>query len=43
MFFSHAHANDPLSETMPDDLTKLVILGAFGFFIGAILMGWAYG
>jgi hypothetical protein len=28
---------------MPDDLTKLVILGAFGFFIGAMLMGWAYG
>jgi len=30
-------------DPMPDDLIKLVMFGAFGFFIGSMLMGWAYG
>jgi hypothetical protein len=28
---------------MPDGMVKIVIWGAFLFFFGAMLMGWAYG
>jgi hypothetical protein len=29
--------------TMPDGLYKIVLIGTIGFFIGAALIGWAYG
>jgi hypothetical protein len=31
------------NTTMPDGLYKIVLIGTIGFFIGAALIGWAYG
>jgi hypothetical protein len=28
---------------MPEGLTKLIIVGAVGFFVCSALLGWAYG
>lgn len=28
---------------MPDGLTKLIIAGSIGFFLGAAFVGWVYG
>jgi hypothetical protein len=28
---------------MPEGLTKLIIVGAIGFFLCSALVGWAYG